>query len=225
MIIKGEKELSNRIRIVNGEEKECQQIVQIVNGEEKEIWSNNKVFLLGNSPKSIIDIEPKYREKTIDNFFVYDQSPYINGDRWNERHSSLDWSAFTSGHSYDTNSGICNYYIIANNVSTNIPIAYVSRPEKLIKLTSGDIKTQFPDEYMNFTNNNFLISLPIINSIPIDAQGPGDLLKARGQVIKSYDATTGQLSAYLYILGNADYSQAVDIYLYKGNPITVEETI
>ena len=213
MIIKNNKELSRKVRVVNGAEKECQQILKIINGTEHEIWGgSSKVIPLGSG--KIFDVSliyPKYNELRTDNFF------FTTAD-------NIGWHGVSLGHDYWAPTGwwgkgasIKKTYDPSNGKLTfqlestcddrtfggqsllyaNVNAYIILNTDKLIYLGEGQtFNISNLTNYGKYTEDNFIIS-NIKSNYAISSYTYPASISDYATFVKSYDPSNGVLNCYV----------------------------
>lgn len=243
MIYLNGKELEN----LHAEEK---QIDRVMYGD-KLVWENNKIIELGTASSfDIASIYPNYSELTADNFFLVSSSPTsISGTStatvhdsqyycyitiwtgmyksYNAQTGQLSWyQRNTYSDSYTAHSGGDTRYATAN-----INAVLITKPEKLTYLglgTTFNLKNMFPNEYQNFTVDNFVASNWYYNNGGQQGYLTHSSAHYQGvwrgsattSFIKTYDASTGILNfyyngAYSGDMGSGNVASRLYVYLSK----------
>ena len=210
MIYKGNQEIS---ALYSGSKE-----VQGVYLGNKEVWSAQKVIFLGTAPKSIQSLVPKWREKSINNIFISHASGRFHC------HDTAHGDGLDGMTAYFTESysnGNADFYFSGAGSYLRVNLAYVDKPEKLISLGSGqsfNIKALYPTKYQNLTNDNFLLKVGNRNRV-VDTAYEGGSLDGGGQIEKSYDASTGILTAkFVWWIWDSHYEPSnLNAYMYFGN--------
>ncbi len=203
-------------------------IQQIYQGTN-EIWSNGKVIDLGwGTSWNIKNLYPNlYSQLTADNFFFLSANSSTGGASVSVAYvGDTKYLTIRAGiiKSYDSSSGILTFYDHTNNGVGSMHCVMVVDTSKLTYLglgTSFNIASRFPNDYMNFTSNNFLIrtirhwnsdyggsEMLVCNS---SRSSPGNYsATSTWSFIKSYNASTGVLTAYSKDRGSEDTGDTWD---------------
>lgn len=202
MIYLNQKELAN----LHIGEKEIQRVLL---GEDL-IWQNNQVFDLGSTNRYDVKtlLPDIYQDLTEDNFFFLTfNTAYGEG------------SVLRSGISkaYYPQTGYLEFYSWEQNHEFATHAICVTKPQRLPHIGIGqsfDIRSMFPNSYMNFTADNFVVKNIIHNNNIYSGseQGYNYLI-----FNKTYDASTGQLSCYVNdrgALGSASWNRNSDCDVY-----------
>lgn len=177
---------------------------------EKLIWENSKVISLGTGQSfDLRQVWSKYNELTVDNIFylslvnastsssIYlspNEGGYISAMGWlhkiyNAQTGLLETDHFASGSQM-------NKYDV-----TPVLVTDLSKIEYLGNSQSFDLKVNYPNEYPNFTDNNFIMKIDALNGYlyngyrHADSNYPfSESLSVTHYIDKSYDASTGILT-------------------------------
>lgn len=177
---------------------------------ETVVWGGQKIIKLGTATS--IDIKntySKYAQLTADNFFFLSAGDCSGSDHIRNGTGRLIISA---GLTKSYSNGVITLYPWCNSGSAPTTMVLVTKPEKLIYLGTGqsfNVKNSFPDEYMNFTVNNFLIKTSnqynggTVSRYSRNYTGNWDALNYH-TFTKGYNASTGVLTVYFRDQGDAD---------------------
>ena len=223
------------------------EIEQIMYGN-KEIWGGNRIIALGtNTSFNVSSYYSKYKDLTADNFFFVSQSPSsITGTSTAVVHATGNttyitiWVGMTK--TYTASTGQLSFYQF-DNYNTNhttgsgdttetkygkLKTVLVTKPEKLTYLGLGNtfnIKNLFPNDYQNFTANNFIAKywnyrnggtqgylLHSSANYEGSWDGTGTMT-----LVKNYNASTGILQFYYadaWTLPNSSGNGISNLYVY-----------
>ena len=200
MIIRNGKELENLYS-------ESQQIDKVMFGD-KLVWENNRIIDLGtNTDFDVSQVYSKYADLTEDNFFLVSQTPTtLSGsasayvDETGHQTYLTIWTGLVK--EYDPSTGALSFYQYDEFVSSStiapstsvkkkasVHAVIITKPEKLISLglgTAFNIKGMFPNEYQNFTADNFVAK----NWKYVNGGQQGYLLHGVSYIAGSYSGST-----------------------------------
>lgn len=207
------------------------EIQRVLLGESL-IWENNKVVSLGWGRNFNISgtLPNKYTQLSTSNIFFLSMSNLTTTEGFSGTGYLTIRTGFTK--TYNASNGAMQMNPWCQRDVGTVSAVVVTKPSKLTYLgtaTSFNVKSRFPNDYMNFTVNNFLIS-------GINQYNNGLILNAyRGvegswnatnhhDFIKSYNNSTGVLTCYLRDYGQDntverwDFTSPVSVYVTKKVP-------
>lgn len=186
---------------------------------DKVIWENNKIVDLGwGKSWNIKNLFPNlYNKLTVDNFFLLSANS-VNGSDTVVGTGRLGLASGIEK-SYNASTGVLSFYTSYNygQMTNTVKAVMVSKLDKIKYVgygTSFNVKSLFPNDYMNMTANNFFVkTIRHWNSdtgLPYgyDYHGSRSISgtwTADGNFTfyKSYNASTGQLTVYFNSSGSA----------------------
>lgn len=175
------------------------------------VYSSSKTVELGtNTSFNIKDLYPNlYSKLTADNFFALSAGTAsgTNGITMRESDTEREWAGFSGAlaKSYNANTGILSFYNYCSpGNSMGARVVMVPKTDKLIDLgTSTSFNVSGRSGYQNFTADNFLIlssnGASGGNSYYPQGYYYSDSGSATVELRKSYNASTGVLSCYIYL--------------------------
>lgn len=196
---------------------------------DKLVWENNRIIVLGQGDEfDVASVYPNYADLTVDNFFFLTQDPTTitgSASAYVDETGHLAYLTIWTGieKTYDASIGKLTLYqsdtyysksTIAPTTFTkktaNMTAVLVTKPDKLIYLGLGmtfNIKNLFPNDYQNYTVDNFIARNWYYENGGASGQKGYLLNGARNHAgsysgsatttfIKNYDASTGILNFY-----------------------------
>ena len=207
------------------------------------VYQNYKVLYLSSSTATSWNIKSLYpalySKLSADNFFFTTANSISVNDTINVPSDGLNYQTITHGKvkTYDTSSGTLNMYhwLGENNpngtVYGKVRGVLVTKTSKLISLGTGttfNVKAK-SDKYASFTADNFLIKTwnPYNSNYLIHGyrgiEGRWIAVDTK-TLVKSYNASTGQLTCYFRDVGSTnineswDYQSTCEVYLTLDRP-------
>ena len=226
MIYLNGKELDN----LHIGEKEIQRVLL----GESLIWENNRIVNLGaGTTWNIRELYPRLYDKlTADNFFFLTFSDAYTSVSVTVQSGGSERLYIYGGvsKSYNPTTGILTFYPYLNSSGANLTAVMVTKPEKLVYLglgTSFNVRTYFPNSYMNLTVDNFIVkgishwngggSTGLVCNEVRNYAGRFDA-NDRLSFTKSYNPSTGVLTIYANDYGNTDsnpyWNRNSSVYVY-----------
>ena len=188
------------------------------------VWENNRIIDLGfGRTFDVASVYSDYGNLTADNFFIVEQDPEtISGTCYGIVHDSQYYTYLTATTNmvkqYNASTGQLSFYLVdsfntnsTSDASTSVSkyadfhVVLVSKPEKLVYIgnaTAFNIKNMFPNDYANFTADNFVASRwdfengsmgGYLLHAPVHDQGTWSG-SGSTQFVKEYNANTGILT-------------------------------
>lgn len=196
MISKGTKEIS----LITKGVKEFQEVFK----GSKEIWSNNKYIDLGSGTSFDIKVlapNVDYRKLTSDNFFLV--SSGSSGMSGYDYDVLMYWG-FMFNKSYNASTGILTCYGgmgLGGNITKTFAthMVLITKPSKLVLVSTSNIASLYPTKYQDFTNSNFLLGAYSWNAPnSIAHRNPEHWTAGISLSKRSYNASTGSLAGSDY---------------------------